>query len=112
MFKNLEINIPFFEALEQIPMYQKFIKDIISKIRTLGDELVAFTEKCTAVSQGRKIPIKKNIGPVPIPCIIEYMTFKKVLIDSRASVSLILFFIYQNLGIGKVSDTKMSLKSD
>ncbi|XP_058784400.1 uncharacterized protein LOC131659192 [Vicia villosa] len=31
MFKKLELNIPFLEALEQMPTYAKFMKDIISK---------------------------------------------------------------------------------
>ena len=31
MFKKLEINIPFAEALAQMLNYAKFIKDIISK---------------------------------------------------------------------------------
>ena len=31
MFKKLEINIPFVEALAQIPHYGKFMKDNISK---------------------------------------------------------------------------------
>ena len=35
MFKKLEINIPFIEALAQMPHYEKFMKDIISKRRKL-----------------------------------------------------------------------------
>ena len=31
MFKNIEINIPFVEALAQMPNYTKFLKDILSK---------------------------------------------------------------------------------
>lgn len=31
MFIKFEINIPFFEAFEKMPMYQQFMKDIISK---------------------------------------------------------------------------------
>lgn len=31
IFSRLEINIPFSEALEQIPTYEKFMKDIILK---------------------------------------------------------------------------------
>ena len=31
LFKKREINIPFAEALEQMPIYAKFLKDIISK---------------------------------------------------------------------------------
>lgn len=35
LFKKLEINIPFSEALEQMPIYAKFMKDIISKKRSI-----------------------------------------------------------------------------
>ena len=37
MFKKLEINIPFAEALAQMPNYAKFMKDIINKKRKLDD---------------------------------------------------------------------------
>ena len=33
MFKKIEINIPFSEALAQMPNYAKFLKDIMSKKR-------------------------------------------------------------------------------
>ena len=29
LFKKLEINIPFFEALEKMPLYQKFMKEVL-----------------------------------------------------------------------------------
>lgn len=35
MFKKLEVNMPLFEALEQIPMYQKFLKEVISRKRPI-----------------------------------------------------------------------------
>ena len=31
IFKKIEINIPFIEALTQMPNYAKFLKDILSK---------------------------------------------------------------------------------
>ena len=37
IFKKLEINIPFVEALVQMPHYAKFMKDIISKKRKLDE---------------------------------------------------------------------------
>ena len=33
VFKKLHINIPFTDALEQMPSYVKFMKDILSKKR-------------------------------------------------------------------------------
>ena len=43
-------NIPFVEALEKMPGYVKFMKDILSKKRKLGDyETVPFLEECNAI---------------------------------------------------------------
>jgi hypothetical protein len=38
IFKRLEINIPFAEALEQMPTYAKFMKEILSKKRRYNDD--------------------------------------------------------------------------
>ncbi|XP_022891857.1 uncharacterized protein LOC111406708 [Olea europaea var. sylvestris] len=58
VFKKLYINIPFAEALVQMPSYAKFLKDILSNKRKLGDhEIVMLTEECSARTQ-RKLPPK------------------------------------------------------
>ena len=50
IFKKLHINIPFVEALVQRPRYVKFMKDVISKKRKLGDyEAVALSEECSTI---------------------------------------------------------------
>ena len=50
IFKKLHRNIPFAEALEQIPGYMKFMKDILYKKRKLGDyETVVLSEECSAI---------------------------------------------------------------
>ncbi|XP_050876290.1 uncharacterized protein LOC127079991 [Lathyrus oleraceus] len=111
LFKKLEINIPLLEALEQIPNYAKFMKDIISKRRTADTNSIILTETCSAILQGMKIPIKKKYrGVVTIPCTIGDRSFNKALIDLGASVSLIPLSIYNNLGIGYMQDTRMTLK--
>ena len=38
MFKKIEINIPFFEALTQMPHYEKFMNDILSIKRKIAEE--------------------------------------------------------------------------
>ncbi|XP_050875606.1 uncharacterized protein LOC127079241 [Lathyrus oleraceus] len=111
MFTKIESSMPFFEALEQMPMYKKFMKEVISKKRPIKDGSVALNEKCSAISPGRRIPNKhKDHVVVTIPCIIKEKTFKKVLIDSGSSVSLMPLPIYQRLGIGNVSDTRTNMK--
>ena len=50
MFKKLEINIPFAEALAHMPHYAKFMKDIINKKRKLDeDEVVCLSANCNAI---------------------------------------------------------------
>ena len=49
IFKKLHINIPFAEALEQMPRYVKFMKDILAKKRILWDyETIALFKECGA----------------------------------------------------------------
>ncbi|XP_073049544.1 uncharacterized protein [Primulina eburnea] len=46
IFKKIHINIPFADALEQMPNYAKFIKDVMSKKRKLQEfETVKLTEE-------------------------------------------------------------------
>ena len=50
VFKKLHINIQFVDALEQMPSYVKFMKDIIPKKRKLLNfETVNLTEECNAI---------------------------------------------------------------
>ena len=56
VFKKLHINISFADALEQMPSFVKFMKDILSQKRRLSDfETVNLTEECSAILQ-RKLP--------------------------------------------------------
>ena len=58
MFKKIEINIPFAEALAQMPNYAKFLKDILSKKRRFSEEgVVSLTATCSAVFQ-KSLPLK------------------------------------------------------
>ena len=99
VFKKLHINIPFSDALEQMPSYVKFMKDILSKKRRLSDfETVNFTEECSAILQ-RKLPQKiKDLGSFTIPCTIENSIFERALCDLGASINLIPLSIFRRLG--------------
>ena len=50
VFKKIEINIPFAEALTQMPNYAKFLKDILSKKRNFVEKgVVNLTATCSVV---------------------------------------------------------------
>ena len=50
MFKKIEINILFSEALTQMPYYDKFMKDILSRKGKFAEErVVSLIATCNAV---------------------------------------------------------------
>ncbi|KAL5565133.1 hypothetical protein UlMin_028297 [Ulmus minor] len=111
IFKKLHINIPFAEMLEQMPKYAKFMKEILSKKRKLGDyETVMLNEECSAVLQ-RKLPQKlKDPGSFTIPCTIGSCNFDKVLCDLGASINLMPLSVFRKLSLGEVKPTSISLQ--
>ena len=49
MLKKLHVNVPFLDALSQMPLYAKFLKEILSKKRKVDEhETVALGEECSA----------------------------------------------------------------
>ncbi|XP_062075567.1 uncharacterized protein LOC133779647 [Humulus lupulus] len=72
MLKQLHINIPLVEALEQMPNYVKFMKDILTRKRRLGEfETVALTKECSSFLQNKLPPKMKDPGSFTIPCTID-----------------------------------------
>ena len=101
IFKKIEINIPFAEAINQIPNYAKFLKEILSKKKKIVEKgIVNLTATCSAVIQS-SIPTKmKDPGSFTIPCSIGKCEFKKALCDSRASINLMPLSVVQRLSLG------------
>ena len=49
-FQKLEIGMPFTEVVTQMPLYAKFLKDILSKKRKIAEEgIVNLTATCSAL---------------------------------------------------------------
>ena len=111
VFRKLQINIPFADALEQMPSYVKFMKEILSNKRKLGEyETVMLTEECTAILQNKLPPKLKDPGSFTIPCTIGNSYFDKALCDLGASINLMPFSIFKKLGLGEIKATTISLQ--
>ncbi|KAI3445323.1 hypothetical protein Pfo_001988 [Paulownia fortunei] len=111
IFKNIHINIPFADALEQMPNYAKFMKDVMSRKRRLVEfETVNLTEECSAILQ-KKLPQKlKDPGSFTISCTIGGSFFDKALCDLGASINLMPLSIFRKLGIGEVKPSTITLQ--
>ena len=71
VFKQVQINIPFLDAIQQIPLYAKILKDLISVKRKTNVPKKAFmTEQVSSILQC-KLPLKcMDPGCPTITCII------------------------------------------
>ncbi|XP_073149310.1 uncharacterized protein [Henckelia pumila] len=82
IFKKLHINIPFADALAQMPRYAKFLKNLLKNKKKLTDlTQVTVNEECSTVLQ-KKLPTKfQDPGSFSIPCHIGSLSFDNVLCD-------------------------------
>jgi hypothetical protein len=80
--RKVEINIPLLDAIQQIPVYVKFLKDCCThKQKFQEHETLALTEEVSAVLL-RKLPPKlKDPGNFTIPCRIGDHDFEQALQD-------------------------------
>ncbi|XP_057719807.1 uncharacterized protein LOC130934236 [Arachis stenosperma] len=111
IFKKLQINISFAEALEQMPLYAKFLKELMTRKRNWGEkEIVVLTEECSAIIQ-KKLPQKiKDPGCFQIPCIIGDITIEKALCDLGASINLMSLNMMRKMRIEEAKPTRMALQ--
>ncbi|KAK8667529.1 hypothetical protein V6N13_007678 [Hibiscus sabdariffa] len=67
ILKQVHINLPLVEALQQMPNYAKFLKDMVSRKKRIEEfETAAATETCLALMHN-KIPTKKtDTGSSPL----------------------------------------------
>ncbi|XP_028220293.1 uncharacterized protein LOC114401918 [Glycine soja] len=103
--------MPFGEALQQMPLYAKFLKDMLTgKNNYIHSDTLVVEGNCSVVIQCI-LPLKhKDPGSVTIPCSIGEVSFGKALIDLGASINLISFSMCQRLGELEIMATRMPLQ--
>jgi len=111
VFKQVHINIPFLDAIQQVPSYTKFLKDLVTvKLKTNVPKKVCLTVQVSSILQCR-LPIKyKDPGCPNISCTIGISHIEKALLDLRASVNLLPYSVYMQLGLGELKPTSMTLQ--
>jgi hypothetical protein len=95
VFKQVQINIPFLDAIQQIPSYAKFLKDLVTVKRKTNVSKKAFmTDQVSAILQC-KLPLKyKDPGCPTITCMIGVSQIERALLDLGASVNLLPYSVY------------------
>ncbi|XP_048491553.1 uncharacterized protein LOC125492860 [Beta vulgaris subsp. vulgaris] len=111
ILKKFHINIPFLEAISEMPSYAKFLKDMLSNKRKIEENAtVSLTAECSAILQN-KLPKKLGEpGSYSIPVKLGDIEIKKALCDLGASVSLMPLSICKKLQMGDPKPTRISLQ--
>ncbi|XP_038885989.1 uncharacterized protein LOC120076294 [Benincasa hispida] len=109
--RQLYINIPLIEALEQIPKYVKKFKDILTKKRRVSEtKVIALTQECNALVSNGLSKKQKDPGSFTVPCSIGGLDVGHALCDLGASINLMPLSIFKKLGIGETQPTSVTLQ--
>ncbi|TYK11898.1 uncharacterized protein E5676_scaffold177G00610 [Cucumis melo var. makuwa] len=110
ILKELHIHISFVDALEQMPLYVKFLKDILAKKRRMNHyEIVALSQATRDVFNNGALEKMTDPRSFIIPCSIGGMDLGRAQCDLGASINLMSLSIFKKLGIGEVQPTQMTL---
>ena len=110
VLRQVKVNIPILDIIKQVPAYAKFLKDLCTIKKGLGIEKKAFlTEQVSAIIQSRN-PVKyKDPGSPTILVNIGGNCIDKSLLDLGASVNLLPYSVYKQLGLGELKPTNITL---
>ncbi|GJU58823.1 DNA-directed DNA polymerase [Tanacetum coccineum] len=112
IFKHININLPFLEALNQMLKGAKILKDLLSNKAKLENAAssVTLSEECSAAIQKNLPQKKRDPGSFTLPCLIGTMPLKNALADLGASINLMPYSLFLKLGISELKTTKMSIQ--
>jgi len=108
-FSKVEINIPLLEAIQQIPKYAKFLKQICTNKRKLHGK-VSVGENISSIIQRQLPPKCKDPGMFSISCSLGDGVIDQAMIDLGAALSVMPYSTYLSLNLGPLSHTDVVLQ--
>ncbi|XP_015965786.1 uncharacterized protein LOC107489549 [Arachis duranensis] len=97
MFKKVELTIPLFDAIHQVPKYANFLKDLcMNKDRIHEPETIPLGSSISAL-MGALLEKCGDPGPCMVTCTIDGVQFIDCICDLGACVSIMSLFVYHIL---------------
>ena len=106
----MKINVPLLDAIQQVSSYAKFLKDMCTKKRkTIVPKKVFLVTNISELLSG-PIPVKYKDPCCPtIACTIGQAEISHALLDLGVSINLLPLSVYQQLGLGDLSPTRVTI---
>ena len=110
MLRQVKVNIPLLNMIKQVPTYAKFLKDLCTVKRGLDVNKTDFLTKHVSSIIQCETPVKyKDPGSPTISVNIGGTCVEKALLDLGASVNLLSYSVYKQLGLGGLKPTTITL---
>ena len=110
VLSQVKVNIPLLDMIKQVPTYAKFLKDLCTVKKGLGIDKKAFmTEQVNSIIQCKTLVKYKDPGSPTISVNIGRICIDKALLDLGASVNLLPYSKYKQLGLGELKPTNITL---
>ncbi|GJX29422.1 transposon ty3-I gag-pol polyprotein [Tanacetum coccineum] len=98
-------------SIKQMLKYAKFMKDLLSKKgKAEESSKITLNERCYAILLNKISLKEKDPGIFTIPCAIGKFSINKALADLGANISLMPYFIFSRLDLGKLKPTHMCIQ--
>ena len=110
VLRQVKVNIPLLGMIKQVLTYAKFLKALCNVKRGLNVDKKAFlTEQVSAIIQCKTPEKYKDPGCPTISVNIGETCVEKALLDLEASVNLLTYSVYKQLGLGELNPTTITL---
>ncbi|KAG8485698.1 hypothetical protein CXB51_019008 [Gossypium anomalum] len=111
LLKKLHINLLFIEALSHMPNAMKFLRELLTnKWKLDKTSHVELNAVCSAILQN-KLPNKlKDPRSFTIHCLIGSLDVNHALANLGASINVMPYKMFKQLGLGKPKQTRMSIQ--
>ncbi|KAL6324080.1 hypothetical protein AAG906_006351 [Vitis piasezkii] len=110
VLKQVKVNIPLPDMIRQVPTYAKFLKDLCTIKRGMHLKKKAFLiEQVSAIIQCKTLIKYKDPRCPTISVNIGNTFVKRALLDLGASVNLLPYLVYKQLGLRELKYTSITL---
>ncbi|XP_060178286.1 uncharacterized protein LOC132608248 [Lycium barbarum] len=108
--QTLSLNFPFLDIVKEMTGFAKYLKDLITKKRSVQHETVSLTHTVSSIILTTTVQNKGDPGTFTIPCSIGCFDFARDLYDNGASINLMSLSIYKQSGLGMPGPMTMRLQ--
>ena len=110
VIRQMKVNIPLLDMIKQVSTYAKFLKDLCTVKKGLGiDKKTFLTEQVSSIIQCKTLVKYKDPRSPTISVNIGGTCIDKALLDLGASVNLLPYSVYKQLGLGELKPTNITL---